>query len=96
MSVDPPLAQRAGIKSNSETQRSGPQNLTPREQDVFELLRQGLTNREIARSLWIEETTAKVHVRNILRKLAAKSRTEAATIGGDLLKKRLPPEAPAG
>ena len=52
--------------------------LTPREREVYSLLATGKTNREIATTLFITETTAKVHVRNVLRKLGVRSRTEAA------------------
>jgi len=51
--------------------------LSKREHEVFDLLRQGLTNREIARSLFIAESTAKVHVHHILDKLNVRSRAEA-------------------
>ncbi len=52
--------------------------LTPREREVLELLAAGDTNRQIAERLFISEKTASVHVSNILRKLSASSRTEAA------------------
>jgi ATP/maltotriose-dependent transcriptional regulator MalT len=52
--------------------------LTPREKEVYALLAMGKRNREIAADLFITETTAKVHVRNVLRKLGVRSRTEAA------------------
>jgi ATP/maltotriose-dependent transcriptional regulator MalT len=52
--------------------------LTRREKQVAGLLCQGFSNAEIAKALWIEESTAKVHVQHILRKLHARSRTEAA------------------
>jgi len=52
--------------------------LTPREREVLELIAQGLTNREIAKTLFVSEATAKVHVRHILEKLGVRSRTEAA------------------
>jgi ATP/maltotriose-dependent transcriptional regulator MalT len=87
--VDPQLAERAGFPASPNRSGAGRELLTAREQEVFHLLRQGMTNREIARSLWIEESTVKVHVRHILRKLAARSRTEAAAIGGDLLSQQL-------
>ncbi len=53
--------------------------LTPREMAVLELLSRGQTNREIAGTLFISTSTAGVHVSNILRKLRAKRRVDAAT-----------------
>jgi LuxR family transcriptional regulator, maltose regulon positive regulatory protein len=52
--------------------------LTPREREVYALLAKGKRNREIARTLVISESTAKVHVRHVLHKLGVRSRTEAA------------------
>jgi DNA-binding NarL/FixJ family response regulator len=52
--------------------------LTSREQDVFHLLAQGASNRQIAETLMITENTVKTHVRNILEKLELHSRTEVA------------------
>lgn len=52
--------------------------LTPRELAVLELVSQGHTNREIAAALYISPSTAGVHVSNILRKLRAKRRVDAA------------------
>jgi DNA-binding CsgD family transcriptional regulator/tetratricopeptide (TPR) repeat protein len=54
--------------------------LTPREQDVLEHLVEGRTNRQIARALFISEKTASVHVSNIMSKLGAANRSEAAAI----------------
>ena len=54
--------------------------LTPRELAVLELLASGHTNREIAAALFISASTAGVHVSNILRKLDAKRRVDAAGI----------------
>ncbi len=50
------------------------QLLTPREREVYELVCGGLTNREIARLLYIEESTVKVHVHHIYDKLGVRSR----------------------
>jgi DNA-binding NarL/FixJ family response regulator len=58
----------------------GDENLTPREVEVLGLVARGQRNREIAENLNISEETAKVHVRNILEKLAARDRTEAVAI----------------
>ena len=54
--------------------------LTRREREVLGLVVEGQTNRQIADRLFITENTAGVHVSNILGKLGAASRTEAAAI----------------
>ena len=54
--------------------------LTEREHEVLRLLASGLSNKEIAAELFISPKTASVHVSNILAKLGAASRTEAAAI----------------
>jgi DNA-binding NarL/FixJ family response regulator len=59
---------------------AGPARLTARELDVLTLVAQGRSNGEIGRALYISTKTASVHVSNILAKLGARSRTEAATI----------------
>lgn len=51
--------------------------LTPREQEVLELVARGLRNQDIGAELVISERTVKVHVSNILGKLGAGNRTEA-------------------
>jgi len=56
----------------------GVEELTSREQQVLELLVDGRTNKEIAKELSIADETAKKHVENILSKLAASDRTQAA------------------
>jgi len=55
--------------------------LTPREREVLQLLSDGLGNKEIASKLNISEHTIKFHIRSILGKLGAASRTEAVTRG---------------
>jgi len=54
--------------------------LTPSEQGVLELLGTGQSNKVIARELDIEESTVKVHVRRIMRKLNAANRTQVALV----------------
>jgi two-component system, NarL family, response regulator YdfI len=57
------------------------EELTPRETEVLSLLAEGLANREIATRLSISEHTIKFHIRSILGKLGASTRTEAVTRG---------------
>jgi DNA-binding NarL/FixJ family response regulator len=78
--LDPSLAEAVGLKSRSREGNASPEPLTSREREVFELVRQGLSNREIARTLWIAESTVKVHIHHILEKLGARSRTEAVAM----------------
>ena len=52
--------------------------LSRREREVYELLADGLTNRQIAKLLFIQESTVKVHVHHIYDKLGTRSRTALA------------------
>jgi DNA-binding NarL/FixJ family response regulator len=52
--------------------------LSPQEQRVLELIAKGLTNREIARQLYLAEKTVKNYVSSVLHKLGLQRRTEAA------------------
>jgi DNA-binding NarL/FixJ family response regulator len=54
--------------------------LTPRQSEVLVQLTLGLSNKEIARSLGLLESTVKVHVKTILKKLPASNRTQAAML----------------
>jgi two-component system nitrate/nitrite response regulator NarL len=55
-------------------------SLSPREQDILRGIARGQGNKEIARSLGIAETTVKIHVQHILRKLDVSSRVHAAVM----------------
>jgi LuxR family maltose regulon positive regulatory protein len=80
-SSDTSLARRYGLQLPRAARR--PADLTPRENEVHELLAQGLTNEEIARMLYISLSTTKVHVKHIFAKLGVRSRLEAARALGD-------------
>lgn len=63
---------------HSPSEAIEPDILTPRENDVLLLLVEGCTNKEIAKALIISDDTAKKHVQNIIGKLRASDRTQAA------------------
>jgi len=52
--------------------------VSPREREVLALLARGASNKEMARELQLAESTVKIHVQNILRKLNLSSRVQAA------------------
>ena len=56
------------------------ESLSDREREVLVLLAQGASNKDMAEKLFITEGTVKNHVSNILAKLQAENRTQAADI----------------
>ncbi|MEV6770083.1 response regulator transcription factor [Nocardia sp. NPDC051030] len=68
------VAARAGDFTNSGLSQA---NLTDREAEVLRAMANGLTNAEIAASMFLGVETIKTHVRNVLMKLGARDRTQA-------------------
>jgi two-component system nitrate/nitrite response regulator NarL len=54
------------------------EKLSPRETEIILLLAKGASNKEVARALNVAESTVKIHVQNILKKLNLSSRVQAA------------------
>ena len=69
------------ISPEKALEKSG---LSKQEYTVLTLVAEGLSNSEIAQRLFIQESTVKSHVSNILMKLNAKRRTEAVKIGREM------------
>jgi DNA-binding CsgD family transcriptional regulator/tetratricopeptide (TPR) repeat protein len=80
------LARRAGIPTGSAPagRHTAAAGLTPRELEVLRLVAAGMSNAGIASELFISRKTASVHVSNIMSKLDATSRGEAAAIAHKL------------
>ncbi|WP_347254775.1 two-component system response regulator NarL [Leminorella grimontii] len=68
----------ASLRESKPTSERDIQQLTARECDILKLIAQGLSNKLIARRLDITESTVKVHVKHLLKKMKFKSRVEAA------------------
>lgn len=68
----------ASLRESRPSSERDVQQLTPRECDILKLIAQGLPNKMIARKLTITESTVKVHVKHLLKKMKLKSRVEAA------------------
>jgi DNA-binding CsgD family transcriptional regulator len=91
MFMHPSLNRALGLRSRAALDRlarsatraetmlpESPEPLTDREREVATLLAQGMSNREIAATLVISESTAEVHVKHILNKLGLRSRSQVA------------------
>ena len=76
---DAPVSPRAAKELLSERARRRPfDDLTPREREVLELLGRGLSNKQIAWRLGINEKTVKAHLSSVFDRLGVDDRTQAA------------------
>ncbi|CAN7595985.1 response regulator transcription factor [Pseudoxanthomonas sp. LjRoot143] len=79
--IDPSIARRIlallSASDDAVVPPSAVPLLSPREQEIVQLVAQGFTNREIAELVALSRLTIESHVKNIYRKLAVGSRTEA-------------------
>jgi DNA-binding CsgD family transcriptional regulator len=81
----PTDAQQTEADATVERSSFAPLGLTAREEEVLRRVAAGSTNRQIAEALFISESTAGVHVSNILRKLGVSNRVQAAAVAHRLL-----------
>jgi DNA-binding NarL/FixJ family response regulator len=79
-----PAVTRRVISEFTRIQRAEPpkglDELTNREREIFELIARGRSNAEIARELFIGETTVKTHVTHVLQKLGLRDRVQAVVL----------------
>lgn len=72
------LSEFKSVTSSKAARSAQPDtSLSPREEEILQLVAKGASNRDIASSLFITENTVKCHMRNIMRKLHLKNRYQA-------------------
>ena len=90
----PPLAEASAASTTAMTAARSPaavlvahddpiHTLSPREREILRLIARGDSNKHIARALDIAETTVKIHVQHILRKLNLSNRVHAAVYASE-------------
>jgi len=77
--LDPAVQQRllSAALAGVRTPPSDEANLTARETDVLRLIAAGRSNREIARTLFLSDTTVKTHINHIFAKTGSRDRAQA-------------------
>jgi DNA-binding NarL/FixJ family response regulator len=76
--LDPETSARVLEQVRSRRAEGPGERLTPQESKILDLLAEGMTNRQIADSMYLSEKTVKNYVSNLLAKLGMNRRTEAA------------------
>ena len=78
--IEPEYVTRLASSHGLDVGQPAAHSLSPKEIDVLVWIQRGKTSWEIGKILKITERTVKFHVRNIMRKLGANSRTQAVAI----------------
>lgn len=73
----------AGVRMQASGDSPGHEKLSPREREILASLGRGASNKEIARQIGLSESTVKIHVQNIFRKLKITSRVQAAVYAAE-------------
>ena len=76
----PTLPSAIVTESDNEHPLKVLQRLSPREMEIFLLIAKSLSNKHIARDLDIAETTVKIHIQHIFKKLEMTSRVQVAVL----------------
>jgi len=69
---------QSGVLAGAQAAEEAGEKISPREREILALLARGASNKEMARELRVAESTVKIHIQNILRKLDLSSRVQAA------------------
>ena len=83
-----PGTTRLALRRLRESGEAAVEELSPQERRIFDLIGDGLSNREIADRMYLAEKTVKNYVTNLLRKLGMSRRTEAAAFAARLDERR--------
>ncbi|MFC2032002.1 LuxR C-terminal-related transcriptional regulator, partial [Chloroflexota bacterium] len=77
--LDDNIARKAlyNLTSGEDGMRGKPTELSPREKQILKLVAKGISNKNIAKNIYISERTVQTHMVNIFKKLEVGSRTEA-------------------
>lgn len=96
LSLDQSVAYALGEETTAPEPAGSPEEkLTKREREIAELIRRGLSNKDIAGELVISQRTVDSHVQHILAKLGFESRTQVAAWVADVARERdRPPDQP--
>jgi DNA-binding NarL/FixJ family response regulator len=76
--LDPAMVARARARLGRDLEDERLRPLSPQERRILELISEGMTNREIAETMFLAEKTVRNYVSNLLLKMGVKHRTEAA------------------
>lgn len=76
-----PVEVPAEVEFVRDEERLAELGITPRELEILEQIAAGLSNREIAETLFVSENTVKTHARRLFDKLGARRRTQAVQLG---------------
>ncbi len=74
------VARVTGASAGEDSQATFLEDFTPRQLEILNCLRRGLANKMIAYELQMCESTVKIHVRNIMKKLRATNRTQVVSM----------------
>ncbi len=86
--LDPAMVAKARARLGRDVEDERVRPLSPQERRILELIAEGMTNREIADTMFLAEKTVRNYVSNLLLKMGLKHRTEAAVFAVRVAERR--------